>query len=113
MIHPEVNYASSGDLSIAYAQYGEGPIDIVLVPGFVTHLDLMWDLPYAKHFEAWGEFARVQSRAREARWWGVRRIAAPRCGGLGSVGEDTARRCEPTYRGVTSAASPGVGLCAD
>src|SRR6478735_1302042 len=56
---PEVKYAKSGDQSIAYAVYGEGPVDLVVVPGFVTHLDLMWDLPVSKQFEERGEYARV------------------------------------------------------
>src|SRR6478736_5736345 len=56
---PEVKYAESGDLSIAYAQYGTGPVDVVVVPGFVTHLDLMWDLPIWKQLADRGDYARV------------------------------------------------------
>lgn len=37
----EVRYARSGDVSIAYQVSGEGPIDLVLVPGWVSHLDFM------------------------------------------------------------------------
>jgi PPK2 family polyphosphate:nucleotide phosphotransferase len=37
-------YAKSGDLSIAYQVIGDGPFDIVFVPGFVSHLDLGWEL---------------------------------------------------------------------
>ena len=59
MFRPEVKYAKSGDLSIAYAMYGHGPVDLVIVPGFVTHLDLMWDLPIAKQFEERGEYTRT------------------------------------------------------
>ncbi len=59
MFRPEVKYAPSGDLSIAYAQYGTGSVDLVMVPGFVTHLDLMWDLPIFAQFEERGEYARV------------------------------------------------------
>ncbi len=58
MLRPEVKYAESGDLSIAYCQYGTG-VDVVVVPGFVTHLDLMWDLPISKQFEDRGEYSRV------------------------------------------------------
>jgi class 3 adenylate cyclase/alpha-beta hydrolase superfamily lysophospholipase len=42
----EVGYARSGQISIAYTVLGEGPPDIVYVPGFVSHLDLAWDLPF-------------------------------------------------------------------
>ena len=36
-------YASIGDLSIAYQVVGDGPIDLVLVPGFMSHVELNWD----------------------------------------------------------------------
>ena len=39
---PETRYATSGDVNIAYQVVGDGPIDLVFVPGFVSHLDLQW-----------------------------------------------------------------------
>jgi hypothetical protein len=36
----ETYYADSGGVSIAYQAHGEGPIDLVLVPGFVSHVEL-------------------------------------------------------------------------
>ena len=47
---PETRYAKSGDVSIAYQVVGDGPIDLVLVPGFVSHLDLDWEEPAHAHF---------------------------------------------------------------
>jgi pimeloyl-ACP methyl ester carboxylesterase len=47
---PEVRYARSGEVNIAYQVVGEGPIDLVLVPGFISHLDLDWDEPGSVHF---------------------------------------------------------------
>src|SRR5437588_10539388 len=47
---PETGYARSGDVSIAYQVVGEGPVDLVLVPGFVSHLDLDWEEPRSAHF---------------------------------------------------------------
>ncbi|MGY1736525.1 alpha/beta fold hydrolase [Geodermatophilus sp. SYSU D00684] len=46
---PPVRYAPCGDLSIAYQLLGEGP-DLVLVPGFVSHLDLAWEEPHLARF---------------------------------------------------------------
>jgi pimeloyl-ACP methyl ester carboxylesterase len=40
-------YADSDGVSIAYKVHGDGPIDIVLVPGFVSHVDLFWEEPHA------------------------------------------------------------------
>jgi pimeloyl-ACP methyl ester carboxylesterase len=37
---PETRYAKSGDVSIAYQVVGEGPFDVVFVPGFVSHVEL-------------------------------------------------------------------------
>jgi pimeloyl-ACP methyl ester carboxylesterase len=42
---PETRYARSGDVAIAYQVVGEGAFDIVVVPGFVSHVELGWDVP--------------------------------------------------------------------
>jgi pimeloyl-ACP methyl ester carboxylesterase len=42
---PETQYAQSGELSIAYQVVGDGPVDLLFVPGFVSNVELMWDLP--------------------------------------------------------------------
>jgi class 3 adenylate cyclase len=47
---PGVRYARSGDVNIAYQVVGDGPRDLVLVPGFVSHLDVDWDNPEHAHF---------------------------------------------------------------
>jgi class 3 adenylate cyclase len=44
---PEIRYAKNGDVHIAYQVLGDGPIDIVVVPGFTNHLELMWENPAA------------------------------------------------------------------
>ena len=49
-LSPETRYAKSGDVSIAYQVVGDGPLDLVLVPGFVSHLDVDWDDPRHAHF---------------------------------------------------------------
>ncbi len=57
---PEIHYAKSGDLHIAYQVFGEGPVDLVLVPGFFTHVELIWEHePAARVFRRLGSFARV------------------------------------------------------
>jgi len=52
-VNPETRYALSGDVHIAYQVTGDGPFDLVFVPGFVTHIDLQWKLP------AFGDFLRA------------------------------------------------------
>jgi pimeloyl-ACP methyl ester carboxylesterase len=57
---PETRYAKSGDVNIAYQVVGEGPFDLVLVPGFISHLDLDWQGPgYAHMLGRLASFARV------------------------------------------------------
>ena len=53
-------YARSGDVNIAYQVTGEGPFDLVLVSGFVSHLDYDWEHPSsARLLERLGSFARL------------------------------------------------------
>jgi pimeloyl-ACP methyl ester carboxylesterase/class 3 adenylate cyclase len=42
---PETRYARSGDVSIAYQVLGEGPVDVVLVPGMISNVDYDWHEP--------------------------------------------------------------------
>src|SRR4029079_18736467 len=52
--------AESGDVSIAYQVTGAGPLDLVLVPGFVSHLEYDWEEPrHAAFLERLGSFARL------------------------------------------------------
>jgi class 3 adenylate cyclase len=41
---PETRYARSGDVAIAYQVLGDGPFDVVLTPGTVSHVELYWDV---------------------------------------------------------------------
>ncbi len=40
---PETRYARSGDVAVAYQVLGEGPFDVVVAPGTVSHVELNWD----------------------------------------------------------------------
>jgi class 3 adenylate cyclase len=55
-----IRYAKSGDVNIAYQVTGEGPIDVVLVHGFFSHLELDWEHPASRRLnERLGSFARL------------------------------------------------------
>jgi pimeloyl-ACP methyl ester carboxylesterase len=57
---PKTSYAKSGDINIAYQVHGEGPIDLIVVPGFISHLELKWEFPpYVNGMERLGKFARI------------------------------------------------------
>ncbi len=57
---PATRYAISDDVSIAYQVMGEGPVDIVLVPGVVSHVEFLHELPgYTAFLRRLSHFARV------------------------------------------------------
>jgi len=49
-LHPRTEYARSGDLHIAYQVVGDGPLDLVYVPGWVSHVELAWEEPSLARF---------------------------------------------------------------
>jgi pimeloyl-ACP methyl ester carboxylesterase len=53
-------YASAGGPNIAYQVHGEGPLDLVLIPGFVSHVELIWEDPtIARFLRRLTSFARL------------------------------------------------------
>jgi class 3 adenylate cyclase len=53
-------YASCGDLSLAYQVFGDGPVELVLVGSFVSHVELAWTAPEFKaFFDQLATFCRV------------------------------------------------------
>ncbi|MGH2952619.1 MAG: adenylate/guanylate cyclase domain-containing protein [Solirubrobacterales bacterium] len=60
MERPKTRYARSGELSIAYQVVGDGPIDLVHIPGLVSHIDAAWSYPkYVRFMRHLSSFARV------------------------------------------------------
>jgi class 3 adenylate cyclase len=57
---PDTRFAQSGDVSIAFQVMGDGPIDLVYVPGLVSNVELFHEIPgYTEFFRRLGRFARV------------------------------------------------------
>ena len=57
---PDTSYASCGDLSLAYQVFGDGPVELVFVGPFASHVELFWTLPEFKaFFEQLATFCRV------------------------------------------------------
>jgi class 3 adenylate cyclase len=55
-----IRYAHSGEVSIAYTVGGDGPVDLLFISGFVSHLEIMLELSLAQRFfERLGSFARI------------------------------------------------------
>lgn len=57
---PQTRYAKSGKLNIAYQVVGDGPIDLVVVPGWISNIEIFWEDPHvARFFEKLATFARL------------------------------------------------------
>ncbi|MDH5354717.1 MAG: alpha/beta hydrolase [Gammaproteobacteria bacterium] len=57
---PVTQYAKSGSVHIAYQVFGNGPVDLILVPGFISHIENYWESRWmATWLEALGQSARV------------------------------------------------------
>jgi class 3 adenylate cyclase len=57
---PETRYVDSGGVDIAYQVLGEGPLELVVVPGFVSNLDMQWTDPEVTRFnEQLASFSRL------------------------------------------------------
>jgi pimeloyl-ACP methyl ester carboxylesterase len=57
---PETKYANSGNVSIAYQVMGDGPMDLIIVPGSVSNVEFSHELPgYTRCLEQLAAFARV------------------------------------------------------
>jgi pimeloyl-ACP methyl ester carboxylesterase len=60
MEHSDVQYTKSGDVNIAYQVTGDGPFDLVFVPGYVSHVELAWRMPgFAPFLEKLSSFSRL------------------------------------------------------
>jgi class 3 adenylate cyclase/pimeloyl-ACP methyl ester carboxylesterase len=59
-MQPTTQYAKSGDVHVAYQAFGDGPINLVLVPGFVSNVENYWDQPdLARFLTRLSSYARV------------------------------------------------------
>lgn len=53
-------YADSDGVSIAYQVHGQGGLDLVFVPGFVSHVEVIWESPMmARFLRRLASFARL------------------------------------------------------
>ncbi len=57
---PVTKYVQSGDVGIAYQVMGDGPLDLLIVPGFISHLEQAWeDTGYARFLQRLASFSRL------------------------------------------------------
>ncbi len=57
---PETRFTRSGDVTIAYQVVGEGALDLLIVPGFISHLEQAWEDPgYSRFLSGLASFSRL------------------------------------------------------
>jgi class 3 adenylate cyclase len=75
---PETRYALSGDVNIAYQTIGDGPFDIIIVPGVVSHVEFMHELAgYTDFLRRLSTFARVATFDKRGQGLSDRMSGAP------------------------------------
>jgi pimeloyl-ACP methyl ester carboxylesterase len=75
---PVTRYALNGDVSIAYQVMGDGPVDIILVPGVVSHVEFMHEIPgYTAFLRRLSNFARVVAFDKRGQGLSDRMSGAP------------------------------------
>ncbi|HXC28806.1 MAG TPA: alpha/beta hydrolase [Stellaceae bacterium] len=78
MVIPQTNFARSRGVRIAYQTLGDGPCDLLVVPGLVSHVGLLWDDPeQARFYENLAAFARVIVYDKRATGLSDRAVAIP------------------------------------
>ena len=59
-MNPDVSYARNGNVAIAFEVVGDGPVDLVYLPGFINNLEVVWDNQlYARFLDRLGSFSRL------------------------------------------------------
>ena len=59
-MQPETKFAQSGEISIAYQEVGAGSLDLLVVPGFISHLEQAWEDPaYSRFLQRLASFSRL------------------------------------------------------
>jgi class 3 adenylate cyclase/pimeloyl-ACP methyl ester carboxylesterase len=75
---PSTRYAKSGDVHIAYQTMGDGPVDLILVPGFMSHIEFLHEAPgYTSSLHRLSAFARVVTFDKRGQGLSDRTSGAP------------------------------------
>jgi class 3 adenylate cyclase len=57
---PDVHYAHNGDIALAYQVVGEGPLDLVYAPQWISNLEIVWENPlYSRFLKRLASFSRL------------------------------------------------------
>jgi pimeloyl-ACP methyl ester carboxylesterase len=75
---PETRYALSDDVNIAYQVMGDGPVDIILVPGLTSHIEFLHEVAgYTAFLRRLSSFARIVTFDKRGQGLSDRMSGAP------------------------------------
>lgn len=116
MVAPQTRFACNRDVRIAYQVLGNGPCDLIVVPGLVSHIGLIWDDPdQAQFYEGLAAFARVIVYDKRGTGLSDRAAAIPamdtRIADTLAV-MDAARSVRPAVLGISEGGKMGIALAA-
>jgi class 3 adenylate cyclase len=75
---PPIRYAKAGEVSIAYRVVGEGPLDLIWVPGLFSNLEIEWENPiYVRLYRRLASFARLVIFDKRGMGLSDRNVGAP------------------------------------
>jgi len=95
---PETRYAKSGDCHVAYQVIGKGPLDVVFITGFVSHIEHAWDDPRWAHF-----YRRIASFAPPHQFDCNRAVGGPVADITGTTQMTRSRYMTPSSPALASA----------
>jgi class 3 adenylate cyclase len=95
---PVTRYALSGDVNVAFQVMGDGPIDIILVPGVVSHVEFLHEMTgYTAFLRRLSSFARVITFDKRGQGLSDKMSGAPsleqRMDDVRSIMDDIGSRC--------------------
>jgi class 3 adenylate cyclase len=77
-VAPPIRYAKAGEVSIAYRVVGEGPLDVIWVPGLFSNLEIEWDNPfYVRLYRRLASFSRLVIFDKRGMGLSDRNVGAP------------------------------------
>jgi class 3 adenylate cyclase len=74
---PPIHYAQAGDVSIAYRVMGDGPLDLVWVPGLANNMEIEWESPFRGIYERLASFSRLMIFDKRGMGLSDRNVGAP------------------------------------
>jgi pimeloyl-ACP methyl ester carboxylesterase len=109
---PKVRYTENDGVSIAYTVVGDGPIDVLCIPGFVSHLEVFWEAPgIERYFGRLASFSRLITFDKRGQGLSDRPPGAPTLAALRAGADPRRDRGVPHRQEARGRAGSDAGDC--